>query len=121
MPSQTISIKADRPCRCSVGSEAQAEALGLGCRAEARLSRHMSISDNPFNKLVLHPSNIARTKPNKNLGNPTPIAISGFLIALSQQSCDLMGFRGTGGNIAAGTYVHTNPLQGDIQCSCRLR
>ncbi|TQS36627.1 hypothetical protein Golomagni_02916 [Golovinomyces magnicellulatus] len=38
----------------------------------------------------------------KRLGTPTPLSLMGFLICLSPLSCDLMGWRGAGGNGAAG-------------------
>ncbi|KAH8889455.1 hypothetical protein GQ53DRAFT_869855 [Thozetella sp. PMI_491] len=59
--------------------------------------------DNPFHKLILHPKNVAHTRADKQLGNPTPIALAGFLISLSQLSCDFMGFRGAGTSGAAAT------------------
>jgi len=49
------------------------EAPGDGFRPDRMPSRRLSISENLFNKLVLQPSNIARTKPDKDLGNPTPM------------------------------------------------
>ncbi|KHJ32636.1 putative gpr1 fun34 -class plasma membrane protein [Erysiphe necator] len=38
----------------------------------------------------------------KGLGTPAPVALVGFLICLSPLACDLMGWRGAGGNGAAG-------------------
>ncbi|OAL22778.1 hypothetical protein AYO22_06686 [Fonsecaea multimorphosa] len=38
-------------------------------------------------------------------GNPTPLSVVGFLLCLSPLSCDLMGWRGAGGNGAASVYV----------------
>ncbi|RKF58394.1 Protein alcS [Erysiphe neolycopersici] len=38
----------------------------------------------------------------KGLGTPGPVALVGFLICLSPLACDLMGWRGSGGNGAAG-------------------
>jgi hypothetical protein len=37
----------------------------------------------------------------RQFANPTPLSIVGFLLALSPLSCDLMGWRGAGGNGAA--------------------
>ncbi len=43
--------------------------------AQRMPSRRLSISDNAFNKLILQPENVARTKPDKSLGNPTPMLV----------------------------------------------
>ena len=37
----------------------------------------------------------------RHFANPTPLSVVGFLLALSPLSCDLMGWRGAGGNGAA--------------------
>ncbi len=42
----------------------------------------------PFHKLILHPKNVANTRPDKQLGNPTPMhAIS--LETLSERKSDV--------------------------------
>lgn len=35
-------------------------------------------------------------------GNPTPLALLGFLLSLSPLSCQMMGWRGAGGGADAG-------------------
>ncbi|OBT69691.1 hypothetical protein VE03_00835 [Pseudogymnoascus sp. 23342-1-I1] len=41
------------------------------------------------------------------IGNPTPIAVTGFVMSLTPLSCELMGWRGSGQNGAAhiGAYI----------------
>ncbi|GJC78423.1 protein alcS [Colletotrichum liriopes] len=62
----------------------------------------ISMSPELFEKLYLSPQNKVKGDLRKTFGNPTPIAIVGFLISLTPLSCDLMGWRGAGGNGAAG-------------------
>ncbi|KAL8869717.1 MAG: hypothetical protein Q9174_004059, partial [Haloplaca sp. 1 TL-2023] len=58
-----------------------------------------------FEKLYLSPENRVKGDLRKTFGNPTPIALVGFLLSLTPLSCDLMGWRGAGGNGAASTGV----------------
>ncbi|KAI8280780.1 GPR1/FUN34/YaaH-class plasma membrane protein [Colletotrichum sp. SAR 10_98] len=62
----------------------------------------ISISPELFEKLYLSPQNQVKGELRKTFGNPTPIAIVGFLISLTPLCCDLMGWRGAGGSGAAG-------------------
>ncbi|TGO33701.1 hypothetical protein BHYA_0231g00130 [Botrytis hyacinthi] len=62
----------------------------------------ISISPELFEKIYLSPQNSVKGDLRKTFGNPTPVAIVGFLITLSPLSCDLMGWRGAGNNGAAG-------------------
>jgi hypothetical protein len=52
-------------------------------------------------KLYLSPQNAVKGDLRGRFGNPTPIAIGGFLLALTPLSCALMGWRGAGGLGAA--------------------
>jgi succinate-acetate transporter protein len=63
----------------------------------------LSISPELFEKIYLSPANRVSGDLRKTFANPTPLAIGGFLIALTPLSCDLMGWRGAGGNGAAST------------------
>ncbi|MCJ1368152.1 hypothetical protein MMC16_007293 [Acarospora aff. strigata] len=63
----------------------------------------ISISPELFEKIYLSPQNNVKGDLRKTFGNPTPLALVGFLLCLSPLSCDLMGWRGAGGNGAAGT------------------
>ncbi|RDL33622.1 uncharacterized protein BP5553_07990 [Venustampulla echinocandica] len=62
----------------------------------------ISISPELFEKIYLSPKNAVKGDLRKTFGNPTPIALVGFLLCLSPLCCDLMGWRGAGGNGAAG-------------------
>ncbi|THV48339.1 hypothetical protein BGAL_0254g00100 [Botrytis galanthina] len=62
----------------------------------------ISISPELFEKIYLSPQNTVKGDLRKTFGNPTPVAIVGFLITLSPLSCDLMGWRGAGNDGAAG-------------------
>ncbi|KAL2205720.1 GPR1/FUN34/YaaH-class plasma membrane protein [Sarocladium strictum] len=68
-----------------------------------RLRSAASVSIDPelFEKLYLNPPNKVRGDLRKTFGNPTPIGIGGFLLGATPLACDLMGWRGAGGNGAA--------------------
>lgn len=69
-------------------------------------SGSISISPELFEKIYLSPQNNVAGDLRKTFGNPTPLALVGFLLALTPLSCDLMGWRGAGGNGAASTGVY---------------
>lgn len=63
-----------------------------------------------FDRMFLHAQTqeaAATAKPKP--ADPTPLAIVGFLLSLSPLSCDLMGWRGAGGNGAASVYALSPP------------
>lgn len=70
----------------------------------------INLTPEMFEKLYLSPQNKVRGELRKTFGNPTPLAIIGFLISLSPLSADLMGWRGTSavpgavGAAGTGTY-----------------
>jgi len=68
-----------------------------------RTAGSISISPELFEKIYLSPQNAVKGDLRKTFGNPTPVALLGFLLCLSPLSADLMGWRGAGGNGAAGT------------------
>ncbi|KAL8716200.1 MAG: hypothetical protein Q9220_000105 [cf. Caloplaca sp. 1 TL-2023] len=70
-----------------------------------RTAGSVNISPEMFEKLYLSPENRVKGELRKTFGNPTPIALVGFLLSLTPLSCDLMGWRGAGGNGAASTGV----------------
>ncbi|QSZ33177.1 hypothetical protein DSL72_002763 [Monilinia vaccinii-corymbosi] len=76
-----------------------------GASKKIRTDGSVSISPELFEKMYLSPQNSVKGDLRKTFGNPTPVAIVGFLISLSPLSCDLMGWRGAGGGGAAGMYV----------------
>lgn len=55
-----------------------------------------------FEKLYLSPQNKVHGVLRKTFANPTPLAALGLAMALMPFSCDIMGWRGAGGNGAAG-------------------
>lgn len=67
-----------------------------------RTAGSISISPELFEKIYLSPQNQVKGDLRKTFGNPTPVALVGFLLSLSPLSADLMGWRGAGGNGAAG-------------------
>jgi len=71
-----------------------------------RTAGSISISPDLFEKLYLSPQNAVKGDLRKTFGNPTPVALLGFLLSLSPLSCDLMGWRGAGGNGASDTGVY---------------
>lgn len=72
-----------------------------------RTAGSISISPELFEKLYLSPKNPVAGDLRKILGNPTPIAITGFVMSLTPLSCDLMGWRGAGHDGASdiGAYL----------------
>jgi len=69
-------------------------------------SGSISISPELFEKIYLSPQNKVAGDLRKTFANPTPLALGGFLLSLTPLSCDLMGWRGAGGNGAASTGVY---------------
>ena len=68
-----------------------------------RTAGSVNISPELFEKLYLSPDNRVKGDLRKTFGNPTPIALVGFVLSLTPLSCDLMGWRGAGGNGSAST------------------
>ncbi|KAK3077416.1 hypothetical protein LTS18_010315, partial [Coniosporium uncinatum] len=66
----------------------------------------ISISPELFEKIYLSPQNQVKGDLRKTFGNPTPLALVGFLLSLSPLCADLMGWRGAGGGGAAGTGAY---------------
>ncbi|KAI5788336.1 hypothetical protein EDC01DRAFT_659675 [Geopyxis carbonaria] len=66
-----------------------------------RTAGSVSMSPELFEKLYLSPENKVKGDLRKTFGNPTPLALAGFLLTLTPLSCALMGWRGAGGSGAA--------------------
>ena len=47
--------------------------------------------------MYLNPQNQVKGDLRATFGNPTPIGLLGYLLCLSPLSCELMGWRGSGG------------------------
>lgn len=71
-----------------------------------RTAGSISISPELFEKMYLSPQNKVAGELRKTFGNPTPLALVGFLLSLTPLSCILMGWRGAGGSGASdvGAY-----------------
>ncbi|KAI1501736.1 GPR1/FUN34/YaaH-class plasma membrane protein [Biscogniauxia marginata] len=65
------------------------------------LQKSISIPPELFEKLYLSPQNQVKGDLRKTFGNPTPIGLLGFVLSLGPLACDLMGWRGAGGDGAA--------------------
>jgi len=68
----------------------------------------LSISPELFEKIYLSPQNKVAGELRKTVGNPTPVALVGFLLSLTPLSCDLMqwlGAGGTNGSAGNGFYI----------------
>lgn len=71
-----------------------------------RTAGSISITPELFEKLYLSPKNEVHGDLRTTFGNPTPLALIGFLLSFTPLSMDLMGWRGAGGNGAAGTGTY---------------
>lgn len=71
-----------------------------------RTAGSLSISPELFEKIYLSPKNQVSNNIRSTFGNPTPLALGGFLLSLTPLSNVLMGWRGAGGLGAAenGAY-----------------
>ena len=62
-----------------------------------RTADSVAIPLDVFEKLYLNPQQPASGHLRKTFGNPTPVALVGFLVAATPNSIALMGWRGAGG------------------------
>lgn len=67
-----------------------------------RTAGSISITPELFEKLYLSPQNKVKGQLRQTVGNPTPLALIGFLLSLTPLSMALMGWRGAGNNGASG-------------------
>jgi hypothetical protein len=78
------------------------------------IQRATSVTMTPelFDKLYLAPLNTVKGDLRRTFANPTPLAVLGLAMALTPFSCDIMGWRGAGGNGAAsiGSYYFMGGL-----------
>jgi len=70
-----------------------------------RTAGSLSISPELFEKIYLSPKNRVSNNIRSTFGNPTPLAIVGFLLSLSPLSNILLGWHGSGGLGAAEVGV----------------
>ena len=66
-----------------------------------RTSNTVTMTPELFEKLYLGPQNNVKGDLRKTFGNPTPLGLVGFIVALTPLACCLMGWRGSGGLGAA--------------------
>lgn len=71
-----------------------------------RTAGSISISPELFEKLYLTPQHKVSGDLRRTFGNPTPIALIGFLLSLTPLSWALMGWRGAGNSGASGTGTY---------------
>ncbi|KAI4186274.1 MAG: hypothetical protein LQ346_005723 [Caloplaca aetnensis] len=73
---------------------------------QIRTANTISISPELFEKLYLTPQTKVKGDLRGTFANPTPVALIGFLLSCTPLACELMGWRGAGGNGIAylGTY-----------------
>ncbi|MCJ1452169.1 hypothetical protein MMC28_002511 [Mycoblastus sanguinarius] len=71
-----------------------------------RTANSVTISPELFEKIYLNPQSAVKGDLRATFGNPTPLALLGFLLSLSPLSCELMGWRGAGvdGIATVGAY-----------------
>lgn len=62
------------------------------------LYKPVTLSAEQFERLYLAPMTRRQPKLAKQLGNPTPLALGGFVITTTPLSCCLMAWRGSGGS-----------------------
>ena len=65
---------------------------------QVKTANSVTISPELFEKIYLNPQNAVKGDLRNTFGNPTPLALLGFLLSLSPLSCELMGWRGAGGD-----------------------
>ena len=62
-----------------------------------RSAESIAIPRDVFEKLYLSPQHPAAGHLRKTFGNPTPVALVGFLLSATPNACAFMGWRGAGG------------------------
>ncbi|CAG8055297.1 unnamed protein product [Penicillium salamii] len=58
----------------------------------------VTLSSEQFERLYLTPMTVRQSSVAKKVGNPTPLALGGFVITTTPLSCCLMAWRGASGN-----------------------
>jgi len=71
-----------------------------------RTAGSITITPELFEKIYLSPKNRVSNNIRSTVGNPTPVAIVGFLISLTPLSNVLLGWRGSGGLGAAEVGIY---------------
>ncbi|EXJ72442.1 uncharacterized protein A1O5_04946 [Cladophialophora psammophila CBS 110553] len=71
-----------------------------------RTAGSLTITPELFEKIYLSPKNRVSNNIRSTVGNPTPLALCGFLLSLSPLCNILLGWRGSGGSGAAEVGVY---------------
>lgn len=74
---------------------------GMDALERFRSSNTVMMTPELFEKLYLGPQNRVKGDLRRTFGNPTPLGLVGYVVALTPLSCCLMGWRGAGGLGAA--------------------
>jgi len=80
-----------------------------------RSSNTVTMSPELFEKLYLQPMGSVKGDLRKTFGNPTPLGLIGFAVALTPLACCLMGWRGSGGLGAANMWAE------DLRCIAKYQ
>ncbi|KAF4961255.1 hypothetical protein FGADI_492 [Fusarium gaditjirri] len=91
--------------RNSVNGKHESEGEDL---ATVHPTRSIPISPELFEQLYLQPQNKVKGDLRQTFGNPTPVALAGFLLCSTPLSIGLLGWQGSGGFAAAanvGAYL----------------
>jgi len=69
----------------------------------SRVPTSLTLTAEQFEKLYLTPMTRRQPALAKQMGNPTPLALGGFVLTTTPLSCSLMAWRGASGNGIAFT------------------
>lgn len=67
-------------------------------RDNSNNNQNFTLTPEIFEKMYLNPQQNVKGDLRSTFGNPTPLALLGFLLSLSPLACELMGWRGAGGD-----------------------
>ncbi|KAL7926431.1 GPR1/FUN34/yaaH family domain-containing protein [Trichoderma austrokoningii] len=87
-------------------SRADSDSDRLDALNRFRSAASIAMTPELFEKLYLAPQSKVKGQLRDTFGNPTPIALVGFLMALTPLSCALMGWRGAGADGSATIPVY---------------
>lgn len=79
-------------------AEASSENMESAMQGLSTVPTTVTLSAEQFERLYLTPRTHRQTALTKKLGNPTPLALAGFVITTTPLSCCLMAWRGASGN-----------------------
>lgn len=74
---------------------------GLADLNRYKTNDSVAIPMDVFERMYFNPEMAVKGQLRRTFGNPTPLALMGFVIASTPLACTQMGWRGAGGNGAA--------------------